>query len=67
MQYRWENGIALKVFLQSGYALLDEKLGHPGFLDYYAQGLVFLALLCATAQQSYCRHAGVRRPSVVRP
>ncbi len=28
----------------------------------------FLALLCATAQQSYCRHAGVRRPSsVVRP
>ncbi len=24
----------------------------------------FLALLCATAQQSYCRHAGVRRPSV---
>ncbi len=23
----------------------------------------FLALLCATAQQSYCRHAGVRRPS----
>ncbi len=31
--------------------------------------IVFLALLCATAQQSYCRHAGVRRPSssVVRP
>ncbi len=27
----------------------------------------FLALLCATAQQSYCRHVGVRRPSVVRP
>ncbi len=27
----------------------------------------FLALLCATAQQSYCRHAGVRRPSVRRP
>ncbi len=26
----------------------------------------FLALLCATAQQSYCRHAGVRRPSSVR-
>ncbi len=26
----------------------------------------FLALLCATAQQSYCHHAGVRRPSVVR-
>ncbi len=26
-----------------------------------------LALLRATAQQSYCRHAGVRRPSVVRP
>ncbi len=25
--------------------------------------LIFLALLCATAQQSYCRHAGVRRPS----
>ncbi len=25
---------------------------------------MFLALLCATAQQSYCRHAGVRRPSV---
>ncbi len=24
----------------------------------------FLALLCATAQQSYCRHTGVRRPSV---
>ncbi len=24
---------------------------------------LFLALLCATAQQSYCRHAGVRRPS----
>ena len=24
----------------------------------------FLALLCATAQQSYCRHAVVRRPSV---
>ncbi len=24
----------------------------------------FLALLCATTQQSYCRHAGVRRPSV---
>ncbi len=29
--------------------------------------LPFLALLCATAQQSYCRHAGVRRPSVCRP
>ncbi len=29
--------------------------------------LVLLALLCATAQQSYCRHAGVRRPSVRRP
>ncbi len=27
----------------------------------------FLALLCATAQQSYCRHTGVRRPSVIRP
>ncbi len=26
-----------------------------------------LALLCATAQKSYCRHAGVRRPSIVRP
>ncbi len=26
----------------------------------------FLALLCATAQQSYCRHAGVT-PSVHRP
>ena len=24
----------------------------------------FLALLCATAQQSYCRHAGIRRPSI---
>ncbi len=33
-----------------------------------ASSFVFLALLCATAQQSYCRHAGVRRPSsVVRP
>ncbi len=29
--------------------------------------LAILALLCATAQQSYCRHAAVRRPSVVRP
>ncbi len=27
----------------------------------------FLPLLCATAQQSYCPHAGVRRPSAVRP
>ena len=27
----------------------------------------FLALLDALHQQSYCRHAGVRRPSVVRP
>ncbi len=27
----------------------------------------FLGLLCATAQQSYCCHAGVCRPSVVRP
>ena len=26
----------------------------------------FFALLCATAQQSYCRHAGVRRPLPVR-
>ena len=26
-----------------------------------------LALICATAQQSYCRNAGVRRPSVCRP
>ena len=26
--------------------------------------LVFLALLCATAQHIYCLHAGVRRPSV---
>ncbi len=25
----------------------------------------FLALLCATAEQSYCRHAGVRHPSSV--
>ncbi len=25
---------------------------------------VLLALLCATARQSYCRQAGVRRPSV---
>ncbi len=24
----------------------------------------FLALLCATAHQSYCCHTGVRRPSV---
>ncbi len=32
-----------------------------------APPLQFLALLCATAQQSYCRHAGVRRPSVVSP
>ncbi len=27
----------------------------------------FLALLCATIKQSYCRHAGVRRPSVRPP
>ena len=27
----------------------------------------FLALLCATAQQSYCHDVGVRRPSVRRP
>ncbi len=26
----------------------------------------FLALLCATAQQSYCRHVGVSRLSSVR-
>ncbi len=32
----------------------------------WTSGLPFLALLCATAQQSYCRHAGVR-PSVRRP
>ena len=28
---------------------------------------VFLGLLCATAQQSYCRHAGIHRSSVRRP
>ena len=28
---------------------------------------IVLALLCATAQESYCRHAGVRSPSVRRP
>ena len=27
------------------------------------KNLLFLAVLCATAQRSYCRHAGVRRPS----
>ena len=30
-------------------------------------GFHFLALLCATAQQSYCRHAGVHRRPSVRP
>ena len=35
------------------------------FTDIIDYGLPpFLALLCATEQQSYCRHAGVRRPSV---
>ncbi len=26
--------------------------------------MVLLAMLCGTAQQSYCRHAGIRHPSV---
>ncbi len=38
------------------------------YIPCFVFALVFLlALLCATAQQSYCRHVGVRRPSVCRP
>ena len=33
--------------------------GGLSFVD--LDGLLLLALLCATAQQSYCHHAGVRR------
>ncbi len=29
--------------------------------NFFFWRLIFLALLCATTQQSYCRHAGVRR------
>ncbi len=32
--------------------------------DWGGTKTVLLPLLCATAQQSYCHHAGVRRPSV---
>ncbi len=39
------------------YCLLKAKRDWEEYL------MVFLALLCATAQQSYC-HASVRRPSV---
>ena len=31
------------------------------YLPYTCMCIQFLALLCATAQQSYCRHSGVRR------
>ncbi len=48
---------------------INAKFGGKGTFSPYhqtiiIQNLAFLALLCATAQQSYCRHAGVRRPSV---
>ncbi len=35
------------------------------FCMFMSKLIWFLALLCATAQQSYCRHAGLRRPSSV--
>ncbi len=46
--------------------LLD-KLNKKALENSYKIKKVFLALLCATAQQSYCRHVGVRPSSVVRP
>ncbi len=47
------------------FGALFSKLGHNFGRNFFLNG--FLALFCATAQQSYCRHAGVRRPSVRRP
>ncbi len=41
-----------------------ENIGPVFTLPPTAKKIDFLALLCATAQQSYCHHAGVRRPSV---
>ncbi len=51
----------------------DFNLGHfflhssQQLSDFIFEWVWFLALLCATAQQSNCRHAGVRRPSPARP
>ncbi len=51
-----------------GHQEYDTERGVPEIENSFSW--VFLALLCATAQQSYCHDVGVRRPSVgpsVRP